>query len=84
VRVVPVVVADVHVENAAVELCSQRCDHLFLAHFTVDALVGDVKFDEPCANLDHHGYVLEFGSYIVSYEQNNKYIMVVWCVINSY
>lgn len=57
--IVPVVVTDVDVENAFVELGSQSADHLFLANFSVNAFVDDVEFDETRANLNHHGNVLK-------------------------
>lgn len=58
-RVVPVVVAHVYVENAFVELGSESADHLLLADFSVDALVDDMELDETRANFDHHGNVLQ-------------------------
>lgn len=57
-RVVPVNVIDVDLHDAVVELRAQRRDHLFLAHFSVEAFVVHVQLDETRAHLDHHWYVL--------------------------
>jgi len=78
-RIVPVIVRDVDVQNAPIQLRPQRRNHLLLADLPVNALVVYVQFNETRAQLDHGRYVMGHGRALAFVQGNAKVPVVVSC-----